>query len=83
MEWQAGYCCGALLMPLLHVRQIVTAYQETNGLFGAIGIGSVQGQALIQKVQQHFQVSADAARIRLLKLNVLGAVDAGPSLFSI
>lgn len=83
MEWQAGYCCGALLMPLSPVRQIVTAYQETNGLFGAIGTGSVHGQALIQKVQQHFQVSADAARIRLLKLNVLGAVDAGPSLFSI
>lgn len=83
MEWQAGYCCGALLMPLSHVRQIVTAYQETNGLFGAIGTGGVHGQALIQKIQLHFQVSADAARIRLLKLNVLGAVDSGPSLFNI
>jgi hypothetical protein len=81
MEWQAGYACGALLMPASHVHRLVGAYQEANGLFGIVGTGGIHGQALIQMVQVEFQVSADAARIRLLKLNILGAVDAGPSLF--
>ena len=82
MEWQAGYACGALLMPISHVRQIVAAYMEANGLFGTVSTGGIHGQALIQKIQRHFQVSTDAARIRLLKLSILGAADAGPSLFS-
>lgn len=83
MEWQAGYVCGAMLMPVSHLRRLVGAYQEANGLFGVIGVGGLHGQSLIEKVQQEFQVSADAARIRLLKLNILGSADAGPSLFSV
>lgn len=82
MEWQAGYVCGALLMPISPLRRVVGAYQEAHDLFGVIGIGGTHGQALIERVQQEFQVSTDAARVRLLKLNVLGAADAGPSLFS-
>lgn len=82
MEWQAGYVCGALLMPISHLRRIIGAYQEVHGLFGTIGASGAHGRALIERVQQEFQVSADAARVRLLKLNVLGAADAGPSLFS-
>ncbi len=81
MEWQAGYACGALLMPISHVRRVVATYQEAHGLFGAARIGSVHGQAMVQNMQTQFQVSADAARIRLLKLNFLSAVDSGPSLF--
>lgn len=83
MEWQAGYACGALLMPASHVRRLVGEYQEANGLFGTIGTNGAHGQALIKQVQTAFQVSADAARIRLLKLSILGTTDAGPSLFSI
>lgn len=82
MEWQAGYACGAFLMPASFIRRIVGDYQEANGLFGTIGINGPHGQALIKTVQTAFQVSADAARIRLLKLGVLGAADAGPSLFN-
>lgn len=82
MEWQAGYACGAFLMPASFIRRIVGDYQEANGLFGTIGINERHGQALIKTVQTAFQVSADAARIRLLKLGVLGAADAGPSLFN-
>ena len=83
MEWQAGYVCGALLMPVSRVRRLVGAYQETHGLFGAMGHASVHGQALIAEMQTAFQVSADAARVRLLKLGFLGDADAGPSLFSV
>ena len=81
MEWQAGHACGALLMPVSYLRRVVGAYQEANGLFGVIGTGTEHGQALIARVQEAFQVSADAARVRLLRLNILGATSAGPSLF--
>lgn len=82
MEWQAGYVCGAILMPLMAVRQLAGEYQESHGLYGIIGVNDNHGQKLIEAVQSNFQVSADAARVRLFKLGILGAVSAGPSLFS-
>lgn len=82
MEWQAGYACGALLMPVSRVRLLVGDYQESHNLYGAIGLNDVHGQALINMVQSSFQVSTDAARIRLLKLGYLGEIGAGRSLFS-
>ena len=81
MEWQAGYVCGSLLMPASHVRRLVGAYQEESNLFGAADVAGPHGRALIHILQRHFQVSADAARVRLLKLNLLGHTGAGPSLF--
>ena len=81
MEWQAGYVCGSLLMPASHVRSVVGLYKERHGLFGSMGYASKHGQALISLIQTTFQVSADAARVRLFKLNVLGEADAEPSLF--
>lgn len=81
MEWQAGYACGAFLMPISYLRRSVAAFQESHGLFGVIGTTTEHGQSLIARVQNDFGVSADAARIRLLKLNILGPVSAGPSLF--
>lgn len=82
MDWQAGYVCGSLLMPVSQVRRVVGAYQEENNLYGAMDVIGPDGNALIQKIQLEFQVSVDAARVRLLKLNLLGHLDAGPSLFS-
>ena len=82
MEWQAGYVCGALLMPVSHVRGLVGSYKEARGLFGPVGYASKHGQALVSVVQTAYQVSADAARIRLFKLNILGETDSVPSLFS-
>lgn len=82
MEWQAGYVCGAILMPLMAVRRLAGEYQELHGLYGIIGVDDNHGRNLIEAVQSHFQVSADAARVRLIKLGILGAVSAGPSLFS-
>ncbi len=82
MEWQAGYVCGAILMPLMAVRRLAGEYQESHGLYGVIGADDTHGRNLIESVQSRFQVSADAARVRLTKLRILGAVGAGPSLFS-
>ena len=81
MEWQAGYVCGALLMPVSQVHRLVGAYRESHRLFGAISHASQHGRALIAEMKIAFQVSADAARVRLFKLGVLGEVDAGSSLF--
>jgi hypothetical protein len=83
MEWQAGYVCGALLMPASNVRQLVRPYIESHGLFGVVGQRDSHGLALIEAVKTGFDVSADAARIRLLKLGILGVASAGPSLFDI
>ena len=81
MEWQAGYVCGALLMPVSYVRRLVRAYRKSHGLFGAIGPANQHGRALIAEMQRAFQVSADAARVRLFKLGVFSEADAGSSLF--
>ncbi len=81
MEWQAGYVCGAILMPVSRVRALAAAHCESHNLFGVIGQADSHGRALIDAVKTGFDVSADAARIRLLKLGILGAASAGPSLF--
>lgn len=80
MEWQAGYVCGALLMPRSSLARIVGAYQERHGIFGSVSTAGARGRALIEKVTEAFQVSTDAARVRLAKLGHLG-IERGPSLF--
>lgn len=81
MEWQAGYVCGALLMPVAHFRRVVSGYQRTNGIFGPVAAGSEHAAALIDKIRQEFQVSADAARVRLSQHSYLQAQARGRSLF--
>ena len=82
MEWQAGYVCGALLMPISSLRASAGAFQEERGIFGPIASGSAEAMALIGRVRGKFCVSAEAARIRLLKLNFLAAQDRGTSIFA-
>jgi Zn-dependent peptidase ImmA (M78 family) len=82
MEWQAGYVCGALLMPISLLHVTVRAFQEERNLFGPIASGSVEASTLTQLVRTTFRVSAEAARIRLLKLNFLAAQDRGASFFA-
>lgn len=36
LEWQAGYICGAILMPVTQVRRLVSTYHELQGLFGTV-----------------------------------------------
>ena len=81
MEWQAGYACGALLMPASHVRSLVGLYKEKHSLFGPVGYTNKHGEMLISVVQTTYQVSVAAARIRLLKLNVFGESGTDPPLF--
>jgi len=77
MEWQAGYVCGAILMPVTHVRRVVVAYQEQHNIFGAVSPNDSHGLALVDEIKAAFEVSGDAARVRLTKLGILA--DGAPS----
>lgn len=82
MEWQAGYICGAILMPVTQVNRIVGAYQEKHGIYGAVLRSDKHGLALIEEIRAGFEVSADAARVRLTKLGILSDTAPSLSLFS-
>ena len=73
MEWQAGYVCGALLMPVSLVRAAAGEFLERRHIFGPVASGSIEATSLVDLVRRRFSVSAEAARIRLLKLNLLTA----------
>jgi len=72
MEWQAGYACGAILMPVTALVEAVQHFRtENNLLYGNLSLQSEPGQRLITGVASAFQTSRDAARVRLLKKGVL------------
>ena len=77
MEWQAGYVCGAILMPVTRVRRVVVAYQEQHNIFGSVSPSDSHGLALVDEIKAAFEVSGDAARVRLTKLGILA--DGAPS----
>jgi hypothetical protein len=72
MEWQAGYACGAILMPAGALIETVQAFRSENRLpFSNLIVSSGAGQELIGLVASAFQTSRDAARVRLLKKEIL------------
>lgn len=71
MEWQAGYVSGAILMPFNQTQQLVTDHRDEHGLTLPIQIHAQHAQDVIWRVMEQFAVSEDAARVRLLKLNLL------------
>lgn len=81
MEWQAGYACGAILMPRTYVLRTVGEYQEAHGIFGPVRAESTHGQALVTGTASAFQVSREAARVRLSCLGVIGEPPVIASLF--
>ncbi len=80
MEWQAGYACGAFLMPITPLKKLVGEFTSSKNHFGPVTPDAEIGIELRGLVAKTFKVSDDAARIRLLKLDFLGQ-DRGPSLF--
>lgn len=71
MEWQAGYACGAFLMPLSFLKKTVKAYCESEDVTSPISQSNPRSEELIETVMSAFQVSRDAARVRLLVTNLL------------
>ncbi len=82
LEWQAGYACSAILMPATHTRRVVDAYRTQANLYGPTPATSEHGRALINAVINRFQVSRDAARVRLTVLGILGQAPAVKSLYN-
>jgi hypothetical protein len=72
MEWQAGYVCGAILMPAGALLETVNDFRTHNNLpLANLTLTSKEGQELVAAVATTFQTSKDAARVRLLKKRVL------------
>ena len=72
MEWQAGYACGAILMPVGALIDTVRRFREDSRIpYSNLALESESGQRLIACVASAFQTSKDAARVRLLKKGVL------------
>lgn len=71
MEWQAGYNCGALLMPATVVRVWARELAERSGTKAPFAAESAPGAELISIVAKGCDVSDLAARVRLLKLGLL------------
>jgi hypothetical protein len=82
MEWQAGHISGAVLMPASAVRRTLAHFHERLGSSGPVRLESVAGQGIIQAVVAGFQVSKDAARVRLTRLRYLGTPMTSGSLFT-
>lgn len=81
MEWQAGYACGALLMPATAVKRLVADFFQTHGIYASVTPESVHGRNLIRSVVEAFRVSEEAASVRLSRLNFLSASASGPALW--
>lgn len=72
MEWQAGYACGAILMPVSALCDAVQRFRaEYNLLYKNLSLQSEDGKKLIASIAASFQTSRDAARVRLLKKGIL------------
>ena len=72
MEWQAGYICGAMLIPFSAARETVAVFRRERKISEVLTIAMSATGELIDLVSQKFQVSRDAARVRLNKLNYVG-----------
>jgi hypothetical protein len=72
MEWQAGYVCGAILIPASALIDTVQVFRRENGLaLSNLALNSEASQRLIETVAARFRTSKDAARVRLLKKRIL------------
>jgi len=72
MEWQAGFACGALLMPATALRATVRRFLEDHQItIGRFEIKSIEARLLITAVASTYAVSHEAARVRLLQQGAL------------
>ncbi len=72
MEWQAGYGCGAFLMPISDLIITAREFRQDNNLqLEVLPVASPEGQLLIESVAKTFQTSKAAARVRLLQKRIL------------
>ncbi len=71
MEWQAGYVCSAILAPASHVRKLTGQFFEDHGIYGSINLRDPKTLMLIDLVSATYQISKEAAKVRLSVLNLI------------
>lgn len=71
MEWQAGYAGAALLMPESFVRRAAAAFLRDRKENVPVKKGSATASALSERISLTFEVSDEAAMVRLAKLGYL------------
>ncbi|MBN2500058.1 MAG: ImmA/IrrE family metallo-endopeptidase [Anaerolineales bacterium] len=71
LEWQASYASGAFLMPISFVKEVAERIYKLGYPPGPFYISSSAGKGLINRVQKTFCVSIEAAKVRLLQLNLI------------
>jgi len=69
MEWQAGYACGATLMPLTPLRNLLDRLLELRR--PALPLPMEAANGLVQEVVSSFSVSVEAAKVRLSQLGYI------------
>ena len=70
MEWQAGHVSGAVLMPATRLRALIAA-RFPKYVGGELTISAPLVESMIEEVKIAFSVSAEAARIRLYRLQIV------------
>jgi hypothetical protein len=71
MEWQAAYAAGAFLMPISILQRLIKDSQLAGSTPSLTAADSENGKRLLSLMAQQFDVSPDAAVIRLQKLQFL------------
>jgi Zn-dependent peptidase ImmA (M78 family) len=71
MEWQAAYISGALLMPRTNLIVLTNQVAESYGGAAPVVLDAPAGRDLIQQVRKRFQVSEQAAQVRLSRLGLV------------
>ncbi len=82
MEWQAGFCSGAFLIPATALAQTIAEFHQQFGVSGALPVASADAQYLITATVERFAVSRDAARVRLQQKGVLVESSLSSGLFA-
>ena len=78
MEWQAGYICGAILIPLTALITSVRHFRLVHGVpMETLAVSSAEGRSLVAAIASEFQTSREAAQVRLLQCQCLEQADAG------
>lgn len=67
MEWQASYAAGAILMPSAQLRAVLDEESARLGVVGVLQHDDVRSYLLANTVCAAFDVSGEAARVRLLQ----------------
>lgn len=71
MEWQASYICGAILMPLSLLGNLVWGDMRERKRYSWPPSDSDHARELVGRVAEAFDVSPHAAHVRLVRLGVL------------